>query len=165
MKGGNRYVWTILLIFLVIGWLFPVVGLLALGCMLAPGIVAFIKGKRQWCVTFCPRGVFNDVVLRKISRNKKIPGILHSNFIKISFITFLFYRAYQGLKAATGIISVGLVFVQIISLTTAITIILGVVFHPRSWCAFCPMGFLSNIIISLKRAWSFHVLFNFEDCG
>ncbi len=155
LKGWNRYNWTFLMIFLMFGWFFPVVGLLALGCMVAPVIVAMIKGKRRWCVTFCPRGVFNDVILKKLSRNEKIPVILHSRIIKILFIVFLFYRFYTGIKIATGITGIGFVLVKIVSLTTVLTVLLGIVFHPRSWCAFCPMGFLSNIVIYIKRAWSF----------
>ena len=155
LKGWNRYNWTFLLIFLSLGWFFPVLGLVALVCMIAPVIVALIKGKRRWCVTHCPRGVFNDVLLKKLSQNQQIPRILHSIWVKIGFIIFLSYRLYTGLVSATGLVDVGFVLVKIVSLTTVLTIFLGIVFHPRAWCAFCPMGFLSNLVISVKRAWSF----------
>ncbi|MFW6269989.1 MAG: 4Fe-4S binding protein [Bacillota bacterium] len=154
LKGWNRYIWIVLLIFISLGWFFPVIGLIALICMFAPVIIASVRGKRSWCVSFCPRGVFNDIVLKKLSRNDKIPRILHSKVVKIGFMIFLFYQFIIGIMNAGSIAGVGLVLVRIISLTTVITILLGVVFHPRSWCAFCPMGFLSNISIYIKRAWS-----------
>jgi ferredoxin len=32
-----------------------------------------------------------------------------------------------------------------------ITVSLGVVFHQRIWCTFCPMGSLSALVIKIKR--------------
>ncbi|MFW6256791.1 MAG: 4Fe-4S binding protein [Bacillota bacterium] len=154
LQGWNKYIWIMLLFFISLGWFYPIIGLVALTCMFAPVIVASITGKRSWCVNFCPRGIFNDIVIKKFSRNTQIPKILHSKPVKIGFMVFLFYQFIIGLINASGLAEAGLVLVRIISLTTVITVLLGVVFHPRSWCAFCPMGFLSNISIYIKRAWS-----------
>jgi len=32
-----------------------------------------------------------------------------------------------------------------------ITIIVGVVFHYRTWCAFCPMGYLATVVIKIRK--------------
>lgn len=154
LRGWNRYLWSALLVFLMIGWFYPVIGIIALTCMLAPVIVAAIKGKRQWCVTFCPRGVFNDVLLSQLSRQQTIPRIFFSRLFRVGFLVFLMYNFYTGVvQAYPSITGIGMVFVRMVSLTTALTIILGVVFHPRTWCAFCPMGFMANIAIYIRRAW------------
>lgn len=144
--------------FLFIGWFFPIIGVVALICMIAPVVMSIIKGQRKWCAVFCPRGVFNDVILKRISRNKKIPRIFHSNIFKVSFLVFLIYNFYTGISNAQNILEIGIVFFKIINITTALTILLGIIFHPRSWCAFCPMGFLSNLSIFIKRAWKFNNL-------
>lgn len=153
LRGWNRFTWTALITFLILGWFFPIIGIIAITCMLAPVLVAIAKGKRQWCVTFCPRGTFNDVILKRISRNQKIPRLFHTTIFKVGFLAFLLYNFYQGITAAQSLADIGFVFFRIISLTTGITIFLGIIFHPRSWCAFCPMGFLSNVVIFIKRAW------------
>ncbi|MFW6264727.1 MAG: 4Fe-4S binding protein [Bacillota bacterium] len=153
LKGLNKYIWTILLLFLFIGWFYPIIGFIALICMLAPVIVAALQGTRRWCAFFCPRGVFNDVVLRKLNKSKKIPAIFNNNLFKIAFLIFLFYNFFSGVLAANSLVEIGAVFVQMVSITTAMTILLGLVFHPRTWCAFCPMGFLSNIAILLRKSW------------
>ncbi|MEJ6949889.1 4Fe-4S binding protein [Natronospora cellulosivora (SeqCode)] len=153
LKGLNKYIWTILIVFLVIGWFYPLIGLIALICMLAPVVMASIKGSRKWCVYFCPRGVFNDVILRRLNKSKKIPAIFHNTFLKIAFLIFLFYNFFTGILSANSLVEVGAVFIQMVSITTGMTILLGLVFHPRTWCAFCPMGFLSNIAILLKKSW------------
>ncbi|MFA7467060.1 MAG: glutaredoxin family protein [Desulfotomaculaceae bacterium] len=38
------------------------------------------------------------------------------------------------------------------SLTTAMTIVLGYVYSQRTWCGFCPMGFLSTLSIKARRS-------------
>ena len=153
LQGLKRYSWSLLVTFLIAGWFFPAIGLIALICMVAPVVTAFFTENRKWCATSCPRGVFNDVILKKISRNKKIPKFFHSTVFKIGFFVFLMFNFITGLMAAQSIADVGLVFLKMVSLTSGITIVLGIFFHPRTWCAFCPMGFSANIVAILKRAW------------
>jgi polyferredoxin len=33
---------------------------------------------------------------------------------------------------------------MILTVTTVVGLILGVIFHPRIWCMFCPMGTMAN---------------------
>lgn len=154
LKGWNRWIWSALLFFLFLGWFYPVIGGIAMLCMFAPVVYAALRGKRKWCVTFCPRGIFNDVLLKRLSRNRQIPRFFSSTGFKLFFLTFLMYNFYTGLvNAYPNPVLMGRVFVKLISITTALTILLGVVFHPRTWCAFCPMGFMSNIAIFIRRAW------------
>ena len=35
---------------------------------------------------------------------------------------------------------IGLVFLQIIFITSIVGAVLGLVYNPRTWCSFCPMG-------------------------
>lgn len=154
LKSWNRYIWSALLLFLLIGWFYPIIGAIALVCMLAPVIYSAFQGKRKWCVTFCPRGIFNDVLLKRISQNREIPRFFKSTGFKVVFLAFLMYNFYTGISNAfPNPVQIGRVFLKLISLTTAITILLGIVFHPRTWCAFCPMGFMSNLVIFIRRAW------------
>ena len=66
-KGYPLY-WM-LLAYLVIGWFYPVVGLLALICMIAPVAFAVRRG-RWWCGNACPRGSFYDRVLSEHSPHR-----------------------------------------------------------------------------------------------
>lgn len=70
-SNGYALYW-ILLIYLVLGFFYPIIGLLALICMIAP--VAFaVKRGRWWCGNACPRGNFYDRVLSKYSPHRPIP--------------------------------------------------------------------------------------------
>lgn len=130
--------------------MYPVIGLLAIICMLAPVIVAPFKG-RYWCGNFCPRGSFYDHVLAKISPQKPIPAFFRSTALRVFMIFFItgvftvqMYYAWGDLAA------MGAVFVRIILYTTLVGIVLAVAYHQRTWCSFCPMGSIASYI-SVKR--------------
>ncbi|MDF2572003.1 MAG: quinol dehydrogenase rane component, partial [Sporomusa sp.] len=48
--------------YLVVGYFYPVTGIVALICMLAPVLIAPFKG-RQWCGNYCLRGSLYDNLL------------------------------------------------------------------------------------------------------
>jgi ferredoxin-type protein NapH len=142
----HQWSWVTLLIFLSIGIFYPMIGAIALICMLAPVVVAFFQG-RAWCGSYCPRGSFNDVLLAKISFKGKTP-LLFSNFrFRIIFLVLLMSAFTIQLTYAWGNPpAIGLVFVRMIIVTTLITLVLGLIYQPRTWCLFCPMGTLAHYV-------------------
>ena len=44
----------------------------------------------------------------------------------------------------------GLVIVRMIIATTVLTIGLGIVYQPRTWCLVCPMGTMAHYLAKLK---------------
>ena len=140
-KGFPLY-W-ILLVYLVVGYFYPVIGLLALICMIAPVAFAVRKG-RWWCGNACPRGNFYDKVLAKYSPHKPIPAFVRTRGFRIFMVMFIFtmfgiqmYRAWGNWN------DMGRVFWTIILITTIVGIILSFIYAPRTWCSFCPMGTMS----------------------
>ncbi|PRX29811.1 4Fe-4S binding protein [Orenia metallireducens] len=144
--------WTVIVAFLILGWHYPIIGSVALICMIAPPLLAVLKGGRVWCGTACPRGSFNDNILAKVSRSVNIPRVFRTVFFRVAFFIFLVYNFIDGIIQAKGdLIKIGYVFYKIIFITTAITILLGIIFNERTWCSFCPMGSLSALITKVKR--------------
>ena len=145
------HLYWVLLIFLAAGLFFPAIGLLAIICMLAPVVVSFFKG-RYWCGNFCPRGSFYDHVLAKFSPQKPIPAFLRSTGFRI-FVLFLIMTAFsiQMYFAWGDLGAMGMVFLRVILLTTLIGIVLGVFYHQRTWCSFCPMGSLASWIAEKRK--------------
>jgi polyferredoxin len=140
----QQYMFWILVAFLAIGMAYPVIGLLALVCMLAPVVMAPYKG-RYWCGNFCPRGSFFDHVIIKISPQKSIPEFFRSgSFRMIMMIIIMTSFGIQMHFAWNDLAAMGSVFVRIILITTIVGIILGAIFHQRTWCSFCPMGTLAS---------------------
>lgn len=144
MKNVQQYLFWILLIFLALGLVYPVIGVLAMICMLAPVIMAFHKG-RYWCGNFCPRGSFYDNILAKISPKKPIPATLRSDGFRVFMVVFIMsIFSIQMYYAWGDLAAMGAVFVRIILITTIVGIVLGIIYHQRTWCSFCPMGTLAS---------------------
>ena len=141
----------ILLIYLVVGYFYPVIGFLALICMIAPVSFALRRG-RWWCGNACPRGSFYDRILSRYSPHRPIPAFVRSRGFRIFMVMFIFtmfgiqmYRAWGDWDA------IGKVFWTIILITTAAGIILSFIYAPRTWCSFCPMGTLSSSVTPRRR--------------
>lgn len=83
-KFIHKWAWVLLAIYCVVGIFYPLIGLAALICMLAPSVVSIFRG-RMWCGNFCPRGSFNDIILSKISRKRPVPEIFKKTWFRLIF--------------------------------------------------------------------------------
>ncbi len=142
IKGINLY-W-ILIAYLAIGYFYPVIGIIALICMIAP--VAFaVKRGRWWCGNACPRGNLYDRLLAKYSPHRPIPGFVRTFGFRLFMVLFIFtVFGVQMYFAGSNLNAIGRVFWNIIFVTTVIGVILSFIYAPRTWCSFCPMGTLSS---------------------
>ncbi|WP_027340416.1 4Fe-4S binding protein [Halonatronum saccharophilum] len=148
----GKFSWIFLVAYLILGWRYLGVGILALLCILAPPIVAVYNDGRIWCGNLCPRGSFNDNLLKKISRQKIIPQAFSSIYLRVFALFFLFFIFFTGIFYSSGEFNViSALLYRIVLFTTIITIILGVVINQRTWCKFCPMGSLATFLTLCKR--------------
>ena len=146
----HKWIWVLLVIYCVVGIFFPLVGMAALVCMLAPSVVAIFKG-RMWCGNFCPRGSFNDTILSKISKKNSVPKLFKVQWFRLVFLAVLMGAfAIQIVYAWGNMQRVSSVFVRMIILTTVITIILGIIYNQRTWCMICPMGTMAHYVAGLQ---------------
>lgn len=142
-RKGFPLFW-ILLAYLAIGFFYPVIGFLALICMVAPVAFAVSRG-RWWCGNGCPRGNFYDRVLSKYSPHRPIPAFVRSFGFRLFMVLFIFTMFGVQMYFAWGDWeAMGRVFWLIILVTTVVGITLAFIFAPRTWCSMCPMGTLSN---------------------
>lgn len=138
----------ILIVYLIVGYFYPVIGFLALICMIAPVAFAVRRG-RWWCGNACPRGNFYDRVLSKYSPHRPIPAFLRTFAFRICMVLFIFTMFGVQMYFAWGSWeAMGKVFRNIILLTTIVGAVLSFIYAPRTWCSFCPMGTLSAWVAS-----------------
>ena len=141
----------IIIAYIIVGWFYPVVGLIALICMIGPVMTSIWKG-RWWCGHVCPRGNMYDRLLSKYSPHKPIPAFVRTFGFRLFMVFFIFSMfgiqltftvpwSEGGLAMWGGI---GRVFWTIIVMTTIVGITLSFIYAPRTWCSFCPMGTISN---------------------
>lgn len=145
------YLFWILLVFLGVGLVYPVIGSIAIICMLAPVAVSFYKG-RFWCGNVCPRGSFYDSVLARISPQKAIPSFFKSKGWRLFMIAFIMtVFSVQTYYAWGDWTEIGMIFIRLILVTTVVGIVLGLIYHHRTWCSFCPMGTMASGVAAIKK--------------
>ena len=135
---------TIFLILLPLGWFYSLIGYFIPLCMLAGIGIASWKG-RKWCNWVCPRGSFSDSYMKLISSERKIPHFFRAVPLRIGMIVFLMSGlTYQIIRLWPDPYAIGKLFMTLLTITTAISVILGLIIHQRSWCYVCPIGTISN---------------------
>ncbi len=148
-EAPGKPLYWIFFAYLILGWFFPVVGLLAIICMLGPVLTSIWKG-RWWCGHACPRGNVYDRLLSKYSPHRPIPRFVRTFGFRLFMVFFIFTMFGIQLSSAHSWGDVGRVFWTIIVITTIVGVTLLFIFAPRTWCSFCPMGTISRWVAPKK---------------
>lgn len=140
------YLGIIVIIVSIGGIFYPKIGYFLLLVFATLMIIAPFRG-RWFCGNLCPRGSFVDFWLGPISRKVKIPPIFRSMWFRIPiFIILMGFMIYRIIQTEGVVDKVGMVFVTLCIMTTTASILFGVLFSPRAWCTFCPMGTMQRSI-------------------
>jgi len=145
------YTWTGLPLVLIGGWFFPVLGFFLLACMAGSLAIAFYKG-RAWCDWMCPRGSFYDLFLQRFSAKRTIPSFFKKKYFRIFVLSLLFGILGSQIYFSWGDMDkIGLAMVKLLTVTTSVGIILGIIYQQRIWCHICPIGSMSNYMSEGKH--------------
>lgn len=140
------YLGIIVLIISLGGIFYPKLGYFLLIVFVTLIIIAPFRG-RWFCGNLCPRGSFVDFWLGPLSRKLPIPQILRSMWIRVPiFILLMGFMVFRIVQTDGVVDRVGMVFVTICLLTTAVAILFGIIIAPRAWCSFCPMGTMQRVV-------------------
>ena len=143
------------------------IGLLLIGFIIVGGILISPKLGRFWRGWLCPRGTFLEYALEKVSKKRKIPDILRSKAFKFfiaSILAVMFVIVLldmnQLLTSPDELASLGgfIVFMCIVT-TLLIPIPLGLLYMPKTWCGFCPVGYAQSFLSKNKI-----LKISIEDC-
>ncbi len=139
------------LIILAAGWLYPLIGFFIPACMLLGIGLAAFQG-RKWCDWLCPRGSFEDALLARLSPQRRIPQVFRSTPLRLGVLAFLLGMVtFQVIRLWPDPWAIGGSFVLLLSVTTGVGVLLGVIFHQRSWCYLCPIGTISHWVGRNRR--------------
>lgn len=148
----RKYIWLLVPLIAIGGMFYPVLGLLMLPMMIALLVISYSKA-RYWCANICPRGSFLDFVIRPFSGFGTGPGFLTSARFRyafmVLFLAVFLFRMHSVLSESSGwalLEKIGFVFASICLITSVAATILGIIYSPRAWCTFCPMGTLQTQI-------------------
>jgi len=127
-----------------LGYFYPLIGYSMLICMFAAIGFSFFKG-RYWCYTYCPRGIFFDEYLEKISLGKKVPGLFRHLGFRVMWIMILMSMlSFRFIQSGGNVFAFGKALWMLLTVTTIVGLGLGLVYNTRIWCMFCPVGTMSN---------------------
>ncbi len=145
------YLGILVVIVSIVGLWYPILGYMMPLVILILMVTSVSKG-RWFCGNLCPRGSFIDFWIGKVTKNKKIPKSLKSYWVRIPiFVLLMGFMTYRILNTQGLINQIGMIFVIMCLVTTAIALVLGVGISPRTWCTFCPMGTAQNLIGGKKH--------------
>jgi ferredoxin-type protein NapH len=129
-----------------LGWKYPALGY-AVPLVMAAGLVGSLFRGRWVCGNLCPRGGFLDRIMAKLSLNRRIPAFFrHPAFRWTMFTLLMGFMLYRGFRDPANPAHWGFVFWSVCAITTGVAFVLAVLFHPRTWCAFCPMGTMQSAL-------------------
>ena len=128
----------------------PKLGLLVIPVIIGLLLFSFFKG-RYWCGNVCAHGSLFDSLLLPFSRNGKIPNFFKWKTVSILFFSWFAYRLTSRFIMIAGLYGtytfwdkIGFVFVNSYIMVTVLGGVLGLFLSPRTWCNFCPMGFMQK---------------------
>lgn len=136
----------IVVITLALGWKYSWLGFAVPAAMLTGIAGGFMRG-RYVCGNLCPRGSFFDRLIASLAARREIPALLRSMPLRWGVFALLMgFMAWRLAANPADLNHWGLVFWSMCAITTAVGVVLALTFHPRSWCAVCPVGTLSSAV-------------------
>lgn len=154
VPSRSRYKWSLALLMLLVlgaGWKYTYLGFMVPVVMIAGVIGASLKG-RIVCGKFCPRGSFFDTWFKPLGGSSKVPKFLTNPLFRWSVMvvlfSFMFFQLAENIDSAAHW---GAVFWRVCLITTLIALVVGVLYRPRAWCSFCPMGTIQGAICGGKH--------------
>jgi len=132
--------WLVMVAVIVGGLFYPLIGLAVMVCFLGAVLSGVFLG-RKWCGTLCPRGNFWDRIMSKAIRRPKMPAWAKSRAVRVGVLVVLMGAMVTQVAFAWGDWEVvGRVFVVLLTVTTAIGVLMALTGHQRAWCKVCPAG-------------------------
>ncbi|MGV1098565.1 4Fe-4S binding protein [Thiovibrio sp. JS02] len=145
------------------GFFWPFFGYIAIVMMLFMLTLALFRG-RYYCGWFCAMGAFHERVLSLVSRNREMLPLF-----KQAWFRWLVFVLMMGLLLSRLVLSggdparIGATFVMMWTIACSIAIFVGLLWKPRSWCAFCPMATFQGILS--PRTYRLRVDAGCRECG
>lgn len=142
----QKYLFWPVLIFLAIGWVYPIIGVLALFVAPIPPLFAMTRG-RYWCGNYCPNGSMYEQIAGKFSKHRPIPKIFTNIYFRITvLIVFISIFAWRLSAVWGNWPDVGKLLIIMITAGSVTFIIAGMLLHERLWCAICPFGTMGKLV-------------------
>jgi len=145
LKDPKRWLLaSIVIITILFGWKYPLLGF-AVPVVMLIGIIGGILHGRYVCGNLCPRGSFYDTGFRLLGGTRPVPKLLLDMRFRWAIMAVMMsIMALQISRNPGDPLHWGWVFWLVCTLTTVVGVIFGMIYRPRTWCSFCPVGTMGN---------------------
>jgi len=146
-KSIQDWSFIFLILFFILSFIDRRFGILGLVCLSIPLVLSLLGYGRVHCSHICPRGSFFGKVVKFISIGHKLPSYFRSQEFKVGLLIFMIIcMTGNVLRFFPDWIAMANGMFQIMTGSLIIGIVFGIIFKPRSWCTFCPIGYASGLI-------------------
>ena len=152
-KRWYDFLWIASLLYLVLGFFNILFAWLGLLCFFIPLVIAFAGGDKGYCNRFCGRGQLFSLLGGRfgLSRRADIPRWMKSKAFRYGFFRLPWHWAYYGTLFSPGVAQFAFGFYSVMLTSTVLGLVTMVLFKPRSWCVYCPMGTMTQLICRGKH--------------
>ena len=178
-KKWYDYLWIVSLLYLTLGFFNIMSAWLGLICFFVPLIISVVSGNKAYCNKYCGRGQLFGILGGKLglSRKKDVPKFLKSKWFRYGFLAFFMfmfgnmlfstYLVFKGANSMKEVVTIlwtfnganvpawmvqfAFGFYSVMLTSTILGAITMLLYKPRSWCVYCPMGTMTQGICRIKN--------------
>ncbi len=127
------------------GYFWPYAGFSVVAMIGVFLVLSSLRG-RMYCGWACPMGSFHERVLSWVSLKRDIPALCKKKWFRwMVFIAMMGLMSFRLILSGGDLEKLGAVFSMMWVISMSAAIVFGVIFKPRSWCSFCPMGTMQGV--------------------
>jgi hypothetical protein len=153
IRSWQGWSWVITIAWMTIANFWHPFGLYGLVCMFTPIVIALSGRGKMSCARICPRGSFIGLFARPFAFFKlKRPVLFNKRGFKFTLWALMmgsFFGLMVWVVPQGDIGLIGFTILVFMETATALALLCGILFAPRTWCTICPMGFTTENI----RGW------------
>lgn len=157
-KKWYDYLWIFSSIYLLLGFVNILFAWLGLICFITPLAISIIKGNKGYCNRYCGRGQLFSMLGGRFGLMLWNTYLFFADVKNLKQIITLFWTfkvpwnwAYHGTLFSSGVAQFAFGFYSIMLTSTLLGLLTMVLFKPRSWCIYCPMGTMTQMICKIKN--------------
>ena len=155
------YLWIWSIVYFALGFFNILFAWLGMIDFLLPLILAAFGGNKFFCNHLCGRGQLFARLGGALGRSqyRSAPRWMSSRWFRYGFLIF-FLAMFGNMVFQTWLVAAGLVpdwvgqfsfgFYSMMLTSLLLGLIVMLLYKPRTWCAFCPMGTMTQGICKLK---------------
>ena len=159
-KKWYDYLWILSAAYLILGFFNILFAWLGLLCFFIPLIISITRGTKGYCNRYCGRGQLFSllggrfIMFFQMLWNTYLVFAGAQDLRQVVTLLWTFKLpwnwAYHGTLLHPGVAQFAFGFYSVMLTSTVLGLITMVLFKPRSWCVYCPMGTMTQLICKVK---------------